>query len=80
VSHPRSHENDKKEVIPVNPAFTGQGTGIRYFIMFWTPAFPGMRDCVIIAESAINTVMLAKAGIQNLLKILDSVSRFACTE
>ena len=40
----------------------------------------GLGDFVIIAESAINTVMPAKAGIQNLLKILDSVSRFACTE
>jgi hypothetical protein len=27
-----------------------------------------------------HSVMPAKAGIQNLLKILDSVSRFACTE
>jgi hypothetical protein len=40
----------------------------------------GIRDCVIIAESAINTVMPVKTGIQNLLKPLDSVSRFACTE
>jgi hypothetical protein len=31
-----------------------------------------MRDCVAIAESAIISVMPAKAGIQNLLKILDS--------
>ena len=38
------------------------------------------RDCVAIAESAINTVIPAKAGIQKLLKLLDSVSRFACTE
>jgi hypothetical protein len=37
-------------------------------------------DCVVIGASAINTVMPAEAGIQNLLKILDSVSRFACTE
>jgi hypothetical protein len=32
------------------------------------------------ADSAIKAVMPAKAGIQNLMKILDSVSRFACTE
>jgi len=37
-------------------------------------------DCVIIGECDINIVIPAKAGIQNLLKILDSVSRFACTE
>ena len=39
-----------------------------------------LRDCVAIEESAINTVMPVKAGIQKLLKLLDSVSRFACTE
>jgi hypothetical protein len=37
---------------------------------------------VIPAQAGIQTsfVISAKAGIQNLLKILDSVSRFACTE
>ncbi len=40
----------------------------------------GFRDCVVIADSAIKAVMPAKADIQNLMKILDSVSRFACTE
>jgi hypothetical protein len=38
------------------------------------------RDCVVIGECAINIVIPAKAGIQDLLIILDSVSRFACTE
>jgi hypothetical protein len=32
------------------------------------------------SESTIKIVIPAQAGIQNLLKILDSVSRFACTE
>ena len=31
-------------------------------------------------KSAIKIVIPANAGIQNLLKLLDSVSRFACTE
>ena len=41
---------------------------------------PSRGECVVITKSAIKTVIPAKAGIQNLLKILDSVSRFACTE
>jgi hypothetical protein len=40
----------------------------------------GSRNCVIIGDSDINIVIPAKAGIQNLSNILDSVSRFACTE
>ena len=32
------------------------------------------------SKSATNIVMPVKTGIQNMLKILDSVSRFACTE
>jgi len=47
-------------------------------IILKSPLIKG--DCVIIGEYTINIVIPAKAGIQNLLKILDSVSRFACTE
>jgi len=32
------------------------------------------------SKEAVNIVMPVKTGIQNMLKILDSVSRFACTE
>jgi hypothetical protein len=38
------------------------------------------RGCVVINKNAIKAVIPAKAGIQNLLKILNSVSRFACSE
>jgi hypothetical protein len=40
----------------------------------------GFRGCVVIAQIPVEVVIPAKAGIQNLLKTLDSVSRFACTE
>jgi hypothetical protein len=40
----------------------------------------GEGDCVAIGENSFKIVIPAKAGIQNLLKLLDSVSRFACTE
>ena len=40
----------------------------------------GLRDCVAIGENSFKIVIPAKAGIQKLLKLLDSVSRFACTE
>jgi hypothetical protein len=38
------------------------------------------RRWVLIADSDIKAVIPAKAGIQQLIKILDSVSRFVCTE
>jgi hypothetical protein len=38
------------------------------------------RDCVAMARITLNVVIPAKAGIQNILTILDSVSRCACTE
>jgi hypothetical protein len=59
--------------------------GIKYLI-HGSPFLRGrrldsrLRDCVVIGEYTNNIVIPAKAGIQNLLKILDSVSRFACTE
>ncbi len=40
----------------------------------------GSRGCVAITASAIKDVIPAKAGIQNLLEILDFVLRFACTK
>jgi hypothetical protein len=38
------------------------------------------RDGVAMLESKIKIVIPVQAGIQNLLKIPDSVSRFDCTE
>ncbi len=43
----------------------------------WIPVFEGV---FVITKSAGKAVITVEAGIQNLLKILDSVSRFACTE
>jgi hypothetical protein len=40
----------------------------------------GLQGFVVIAKSAIKAVMPVKTGIQKLLKLMDSVSRFACTE
>ena len=53
--------------------------GLHFFHLrhFVTPP-PG--DCVAMAESTLKAVLPAQAGIQNLLIILDSVSRYACTE
>ncbi len=40
----------------------------------------GRRDYVTMSRITIKVVIPAQAGIQNVLIILDSVSRFACTE
>ena len=49
-------------------------------IAFYLTCHSRERDCVTMTKRTINIVIPAEAGIQNLLILLDSVSRFACTE